>query len=313
VTDPLLVAAAVALLVPVVAGPAFVYGLESIPQRWRRTMEWSLIVGAALAAIAGDLLTAGPGGGGGLVYVLAALPGLLTYVVWRTLLATIVVSCAPLYFVIAILTRERPAHAPELALDRAMSVQSEWMIVYGSLYVFAVVLPLLAVREAALFRRALQAYLLVMLVAYAGFLLYPTVAPRPADVSGVGFAAWTLRLAYSLDPPYNCFPSLHVAYSFVSALTCFRVHRTIGIGAIVWAALIGVSTVYTKQHYVVDVIAGAVMACAAYLLFLRGYSRAAVSEGDRRRARIGTLSAVGLYGIVVAGFWLAYKAGMTVS
>jgi membrane-associated phospholipid phosphatase len=311
VTDPLLIAAAVALLVPVVAGPAFVYGLDSIPQRWRRTVEWTLIIAAVLAAIVGDLLTEGPGGGGGLVYVLAALPGLLTYVVWRTLLATMVVSCAPLYFVIAILTRERPVHAPELALDRAMSVQPAWMIVYGSLYVFAVVLPLLAVRQAGLFRRALQSYLLVMLVAYAGFLLYPTVAPRPVSVSGDGFAAWTLRLAYSLDPPYNCFPSLHVAYSFVSALTCYRVHRTIGIGAIVWAALIGISTIYTKQHYVVDVIVGTLMAYVAYLLFLRGFPRAAVSDSDRRRAAAGAQYAIGLYGVVVAGFWLAYQAGMT--
>ena len=152
------------------------------------------------------------------------------------------------------------------------------MLVYGSLYVFILLLPVLVVRQHELFRRGLQAYLMVMLVAYVGFLLYPTAAPRPAEVSGDGFAAWSVRLAYSVDPPYNCFPSLHVAYAFVSALTCYRVHRGVGVVAAIWAALIGVSTLYTKQHYVADVIAGALAAYMAYAFFLRTYPREAVPE-----------------------------------
>ena len=141
-------------------------------------------------------------------------------------------SLAPLYFVIVALTRGRATYAPEVALDRALPLQPEWMIVYGSLYIFVIVLPVLVVRQATLFRRAMQAYLLVMVVAYVGFVLYPTAAPRPDEVVGTGFAAWSLRLAYALDPPYGCFPSLHVAYAFVSALTCYRVHRGVGMAAV---------------------------------------------------------------------------------
>ena len=74
---------------------------------------------------------------------------------------------------------------------------------------------------------------------------------------GDGFAAWSLRLLYDIDTPYGCFPSLHVAWAFVSALTCYRVHAGVGWVAAGWATLIAVSTLYTKQHYVVDVIAGA--------------------------------------------------------
>jgi membrane-associated phospholipid phosphatase len=227
--------------------------------------------------------------------------------------ASAFVSLAPLYFFIAELTRSRSTYAPEVALDRALSVQPAWMLVYGSLYVLILPLPVLVVRQPELFRRGLQAYLMVMLVAYAGFLLYPTAAPRPAEVLGSGFAAWSLRLAYSLDPPYNCFPSLHVAYSFVSALTCYRVHRGVGAAAGLWAALIGVSTLYTKQHYVVDVIAGALAAYVAYTLFLRTYPRQAVAESDRRRVPFRALGAIAIYGIMVAAFWVAYQMGMIVS
>jgi membrane-associated phospholipid phosphatase len=146
-----------------------------------------------------------------------------------------------------------------------------------------------------------------LILAYIGFALYPTAAPRPEVVSGDGFAAWTLRLAYAVDPPYNCFPSLHVAYAFVSALTCYRVHRGVGMVAALWAALTGISTLYTKQHYVVDVIAGAASAYAAYLLYLRSYPREVVPENDRRLAPYRALSAVGLCGVMIAGFWVAYR------
>ena len=295
------------------AGPAVAYGLDLLPRRWRRTAEWLLIGGAGLVAVVADLLTEGPGGGGVIVYVLAVLPGLIAFLAWRTLLASTFVSLAPLYFVIALITRDRATYVPEVALDRAVSLQPAWMLVYGSLYVFVVLLPVLVVRRQELFRRALQAYLMVMIVAYAGFLLYPTAAPRPAEVVGAGFAAWSLRFAYSLDPPYNCFPSLHVAYSFVSALTCYRVHRGVGAAAALWAALIGISTLYTKQHYVADVIVGALSAFVAYVMFLRKYPREVVSDDDRRRAPVRALCVVGIFGIVVAGFWVAYRIQMAAS
>jgi len=306
VLDPLVTAVGIGLLGSTMAGPAMAYGLHLLPPVWRRTSEWLLIGGTVVVAVLADLLLKSPLGGV-FVYVLAALPGLVAFLAWRTLLASTFVSLAPLYFVIGELTRGRPTYAPEISLDRAVSLQPAWMLVYGSLYVFVVVLPLLVVRQRDLFRRALQAYLSVMVVSYVGFLLYPTLAPRPAEVLGDDFSAWSLRLIYSLDPPHGCFPSLHVAYSFVSALTCYRVHRGVGACAAVWAALIGLSTLYTKQHYVVDVIAGAVAAGVAYVLFVRSYPREAVVESDRRRAPGRALAAIGTFVIMVAGFWVAFR------
>jgi membrane-associated phospholipid phosphatase len=310
--DPLVLAVGIGLFGSVVAGPAVAYGLQLLPQRWRRTTEWLLIVGAVVVTVLADLLLRSPVGGV-FVYVLAALPGLVAFLAFRTFLASTLVSLAPLYFVIGELTRGRSTYAPDVALDRALSLQPTWMLVYGSLYVFVVLMPLLVVRQQELFRRAMQAYLMVMIVSYVGFLLYPTAAPRPAQVLGDGFSAWSLRLAYSLDPPHGCFPSLHVAYAFVSALTCYRVHPGVGAGAALWAALIGVSTLYVKQHYVADVIVGALAAYVAYVLFLRRYPREAVAESDRRRAPFRALGVIGVFGIMVAGFWVAYRIQMVVS
>ena len=303
--DPL-AALGIVLVGAVFAGPAVAYGLERLPSPWHGRATWLLIGGAVSIAILADLVSEGPVAGV-FVYVLGVLPGVIAFLAFRTLVASALVSLAPMYFVITSMTRGWPVYTPELPLDRAVPVQPAWMLVYGSLYVFIGILPLMVVRSKELFRRALASYLAVMLVAFAGFLVYPTLAPRPDVVPGDGFAAWSLRLLYEIDTPYGCFPSLHVAWAFVSALACYRVHAGVGWVAAGWATLIAVSTLYTKQHYVADVIAGAAMALVAYAVFIRTYSRAAVPEDDRRRAPRRALTVVGLFGASVAACWLGYR------
>lgn len=305
-TDSLLPAAALGLIGSIVAGPLVAYAIDGLPSSWRRTAQWLLIVGAGAMAVGADLASDGPVGGA-VAYVLPALPGVLTFLAWRSLLASAIVSLAPLYVFIGGLTRGRPTHVPALPLDQALPLRPSWMLVYGSLYVFVVLMPLLVIRQPDLIRRAMKSYILVMVASYAGFLLYPTAGPRGDAVDGPGFALWSLRLVYALDTPYNCFPSLHVAYAGVAALACHRVHRGVGAAAIAWAALIGVSTLYTKQHYAADVLAGAAEAGVAYVWLLRGHDRASIGADERRRAPVRALAAAVVFAVMVGGFWVAYR------
>ena len=304
--DPIVVAVGVGLLVSPVAGRALLHGHERLPERWRRTTMWLLIGALVVAAILAELWSDGRVKEALFVFPLGALPGIFAFLVWRTAFASALVSLVPLYFGVGAQTLGRPLHMPETAIDRAVPLEPAWMLVYGSLFVF-VLLPLLVVRQEELFRRAMKAYLMVLTVAYVGFVAYPTVAPRPAEVIGDGFAAWCLRLQYSLDQQYNCFPSLHVAHSFVSALASYRVHRGVGVAAVLWASLVGVSTLFTKQHYFVDVVAGALMAYMAYALFLRSYPREAIAAHDHRLAPLRATGVIGIFGILVTGLWVAYQ------
>ena len=215
----------------------------------------------------------------------------------------------PFYLVIAELTAGRTLHMPELALDRMVPVQPAWSLVYASHLLF-VLFPVLVIRQEEQIHRTILAYLTVWIVGYLFFLVYPTMIQRPANVLEGGFFPWSLRLVYSADPPRNCFPSLHVAHSFVSALTCYRVHRGVGIASGLWASLIGISTVFTKQHYIADVIAGIFLACMAYAVFLRGCPRETIPELDRRVAPVLMLALIGIYGLVVVGFWVFYMANV---
>lgn len=224
-----------------------------------------------------------------------------------TIPMVVLVLLVPFYIFIAELMPGRTLHVPELALDRVIPLQPTWALVYGSLYLFLILLPVLVVRQEEQIRRTVLAYLMVWIAAYACFLVYPTMAPRPAEVIGEGFGAWGLRFLYSADPPYNCFPSLHVAHSFVSALACYRVHRGVGIAAALCASLVGVSTLFTKQHYVLDVIAGMFLACVAYAVFLRNDPREEIPELDRSLAPVLALGILGILGFGVVCFWVVYQ------
>ena len=216
------------------------------------------------------------------------------------------VSLVPFYIFIGEAMPGRVLHKPELALDRMLPVQPVWALIYGVLYLFLIVLPVFVVRQPEQIRRTVLAYLMVWLTAYAIFLSWPTVAPRPAAVIGNGFIAWGLRFLYDADPPYNCFPSLHVAHSFVSAWTCIRVHRGVGRFAMLCASLVGLSTLFTKQHYVLDVVAGIALAYAAYVVFLRSY-RDEIPDAERRLAPVLATGLIGILGIVLACCWVVYS------
>lgn len=218
----------------------------------------------------------------------------------------LLIALVPFYIFIPELLTHRTRYAPEIAFDRALPLLPAWALVYGALYGFLILLPVLVVRDYEQIRATVHAYLFIWLTAYVFFLAYPTAAPRPQHVVGDSFAAAGLRFLYESDPPFNCFPSLHVAHSFVSALACFRVHRGVAISATCAAVLVALSTLFTKQHYVVDVVAGVALALIAALLFLR--KKTAAPELDRRAAPILAAYLAAFITAALAGAWLLYLA-----
>ena len=216
-------------------------------------------------------------------------------------------ALVPFYIFIGAWAEGRPAHVPSLPADGLIPLEPAWGLVYGALYLFLILLPVFVVRHEPHIRRTFLAYLSVWVASYVVFLLYPTVASRPGHVPGHGFAAWGLRTLYAADPPYNCFPSLHVAHSFVSAYACGRINRRVGAGAGACAALVALSTLFTKQHYILDVIAGIALASVAYLIFLRSSPREDVPALDRRLAPALVVAVAILVLVMAAGYWTTYR------
>jgi membrane-associated phospholipid phosphatase len=109
--------------------------------------------------------------------------------------------------------------------------------------------------------RMMACLVLATLVSYRSFLRFPSSYPRPdVDVDDPRLAgAWrTLR---AMDLPGNTFPSVHVGHAFLLALMlAHELPEEEAEARILWAILISLSTLTTKQHYVVDLAGGIVVA-----------------------------------------------------
>jgi len=105
---------------------------------------------------------------------------------------------------------------------------------------------------------------------FAVYLLWPNgLQLRPAEI-GENLLCRLLQLVWLIDAPNNVCPSLHVSISCAIGLVTWRSPRLrpylagrLAIAALM--LLICVSTVFVKQHSVLDVLAGALLSLAIYL------------------------------------------------
>jgi membrane-associated phospholipid phosphatase len=156
-----------------------------------------------------------------------------------------------------------------------------WTIwVYASYYLLLVLAVLLPDDK----RRSDAAYALALaaIIGAVIFTLWPNSVMRqsPAFDGATGFL-W--RLLFSVDTPMNALPSLHVANTCLAAIALWSRRGLWRIIAPVWATLVILSTLTTKQHYAIDVPGGVLLAAICFVLVRVGvtYSPSPPAAGFR--------------------------------
>jgi membrane-associated phospholipid phosphatase len=169
-----------------------------------------------------------------------------------------------------------PAHARELAifLDDQVPFISRSVWVY--LLIFpAALIPLFVVRCPRLFRRTALAYAGVIAVSLICFTALPITSARlrigPAMLDLTRPSDWAVSVLYSIDPPYNLFPSLHLSIAVLAAFSAWKAARLYGTVACVCLVFVGVSVCTVKQHVVLDAVGGIALGALAGVLVLRPY------------------------------------------
>jgi membrane-associated phospholipid phosphatase len=213
----------------------------------------------------------------------------------RSCWVLIIVGLAiPLYFPINAYTDRSQAAALDFSWDHAMPFSMPWIYIYTLVYVSAF-FPLLVVKSGKLVQRMALAFLSSFLLAYVFFLAFPvTTVPmtgesfRPLikNLDDSTFTGWLVCLNFFLDPPNNCFPSLHIAMAFVAAYATYKADPIYGAIVTIFAVLIALSTLLVKQHYLADVVAGMVLAFLTSYVFLRPYRAESENPLDIRFRRI---------------------------
>lgn len=81
---------------------------------------------------------------------------------------------------------------------------------------------------------------------------------RP-EITSSGLMMSLVNLIYTLDAPVNLFPSIHCLESwlvFRGSLACKKVSKAYKVIMFIFSVLVCLSTVFVKQHVVIDIIGG---------------------------------------------------------
>lgn len=150
--------------------------------------------------------------------------------------------------------RDVKKHMLASSLDRYIPFNPFFVIPYLSLFPFIALTGILlfATPYANLYYLSMA---VGMYTAAVSWFLFPAGPERPA-VGGNSFLERVVLWVYHHDKRQNAFPSSHVFTALLSAHFLSLTHPT--LAAVWWClgGLIGVSTLFMKQHYVIDVVVG---------------------------------------------------------
>lgn len=156
-------------------------------------------------------------------------------------------------------------------LDARFPFRPVWVTAYVGSYLFWCYVYILPARESPVLASKLAlADCFGKTLCMIFFLALPTTNVRP-EITGTSLWDQGMGLIYSLDTATNLFPSAHCFVAYLGTRLVFRCkelkkptfHR---LCSAVGCVMVFLSTVYTKQHVIVDVF-GAVAVAELSILF----------------------------------------------
>lgn len=153
-----------------------------------------------------------------------------------------------------------PGKSLVTALDAWFRYDPRWVWVYTVVYYlgfFSVIPTVISLHQYAM---VASSYVVLLACQLLNFLLYPVETPEEWRVrSASGPSEALLMLVQRFDRRSTCFPSFHMSAATLTAFHLSGSSMQVAALAISYAVAVGLSALFTKQHCVWDVIAGAVM------------------------------------------------------
>lgn len=113
-------------------------------------------------------------------------------------------------------------------------------------------------KDLRVYYRSLLTYTVCACICYCIYSVFQTTVPRPELVGHDVFTS-LVRFLYHRDEPFNCFPSIHVFSSYMvfrmTVSSGFRNKWNVTLIGVMSALIIS-STLFIKQHAMLDGIAG---------------------------------------------------------
>lgn len=163
---------------------------------------------------------------------------------------------------------------PVIAVDQNIPFIPDTVYLYKSLWLLLPIGPWL-VDSKIEFYGYVKALLLISSAGFLIFFFFPTAITRPSEIEQTNLL---YRYLIGIDSCSNACPSLHVALAILSGACCRHTFRKHGWHSptrcliLVWVIGIIFSTLTTKQHVLMDVVAGALLGACGSSVFLRNAS-----------------------------------------
>lgn len=162
-----------------------------------------------------------------------------------------------------------PRLLPMSWVDNAVPFIPQTVWIYTTEYLLFLVVYVVC-KDIVNLNRYAYAFLAQQTLAVLIFVFWPTTYPRdqfplPEDLDPLTHLVFSSLRA--TDTPANCCPSLHVSSVYLSSFMFLKEQRGKFPFFFLWASAIAVTTLTTKQHYLVDVATGFIMAVLCYWVF----------------------------------------------
>ncbi len=110
------------------------------------------------------------------------------------------------------------------------------------------------------FKKITVAYFMNLFVLVCFYFMLPMKAIRVGIDPGSSIGSLMVFLLHKAMFPYNTFPSAHVSYSFLTALVAYSVRYKYRMVIFIDSSLIIFSTLFIKEHVLLDVVVGVILA-----------------------------------------------------
>ena len=107
--------------------------------------------------------------------------------------------------------------------------------------------------------------LLGTVISYVVYLSFPTFVTRP-DITSSDIFSRAIVTLYETDKAYNAAPSGHALYTTLAFLYLLRWKPNARITWLISALLILISTLLTRQHHILDLLAGVALGIITYAI-----------------------------------------------
>jgi membrane-associated phospholipid phosphatase len=115
------------------------------------------------------------------------------------------------------------------------------------------------------FLHVAMSYVVLLALQMMFFVFFPVATPAQWRVSVCrGRSERFLAFVQKFDSPANSFPSMHTS---VATLTAMHLWPHLGPAVLLFPGLIALSCLFTKQHYVIDLPAGAALGWLVFQIY----------------------------------------------